>query len=90
MKVDPPLFPQSLGQTPTTARPSADATEARKAFAALLSAANQRSSLPRAPSAEIPPARPNSAANSTPSVKAEEPATQAGLARPGRVIDIRV
>ena len=90
MKVDPPLFPQSLGQTPTPARPSADATEARKAFAALLSAANQRSSLPRAPTAETPPAPPNSAANSTPSIKAEEPATQAGLARPGRVIDIRV
>ena len=90
MKVDPPLFPQSLGQTSTPARPSADATEARKAFAALLSAANQRSSLPRAPSAETPPAQPNSATNSTPSLKAEEPATQAGLARPGRVIDIRV
>jgi len=90
MKVDPPLFSQSLGQTPAPTRPSADATEARKAFAALLSAANQRSSLPRAPSAETPPARPNSATNSTPSLKAEEPATQAGLARPGRVIDIRV
>lgn len=90
MKVDPPLFPQSLGQPPAPTRPSADATEARKAFAALLSAANQRSNLPRALSAEIPPARPNSASNSTPSVKAEEPATQAGLARPGRVIDIRV
>ena len=86
MKVDPPLFPQSLGQTPTPARPSADATEARKAFAALLSAANQRSSLPRAPSADAAPTRPNS----TPSVKAEEPATPTGLARPGRVIDIRV
>ncbi|MEY3233955.1 hypothetical protein [Aquidulcibacter sp.] len=90
MKVDPPLFPQSLGQTPTPARPSTDATEARKAFAALLSAANQRSNLPGAPSAETPSARPNSAANSTSSLKAEEPATQAGLARPGRVIDIRV
>jgi hypothetical protein len=30
MKVDPPLFPQSLGQTSAPARPSADATEARK------------------------------------------------------------
>jgi len=90
MKVDPPLFPQSLGQTPALARPSADATEARKAFAALLSAANQRSSLPRAPSADAGAARPNSAANSTASSKADEPAPQTGLARPGRVIDIRV
>jgi len=61
MKVDPPLFPQSLGQTPAAARPSAEATEARKAFAALLSAANQRSSLPRAPTIDTPPARPASA-----------------------------
>lgn len=90
MKVDPPLFPQSLGQTPAPARPSADTTEARKAFAALLSAANQRSSLPRAPSADTPPAQPNSATNSALSVKAEESATLTGLARPGRVIDIRV
>jgi len=90
MKVDPPLFPQSFGQTSAPARPSADATEARKAFAALVSAANQRSSLPRAPSAETPPARPNFAANSVPSAKAEEPASHTGLARPGRVIDIRV
>ncbi|MFY7761647.1 hypothetical protein [Aquidulcibacter sp.] len=90
MKVDPPLFPQSLGQTPAAARPSAEATEARKAFAALLSAANQRSSLPRTPTTDTPPARPASAMNSTPSVKAEEPAPQNGLARPGRVIDIRV
>lgn len=90
MKVDPPLFPQTLGQTPAPARPSADATEARKAFAALLSAANQRSSLPRAPSADTPPERSVSGANSAPSAKAEEPAAQTGLARPGRVIDIRV
>jgi hypothetical protein len=55
-----------------------------------LSAANQRSSLPRAPSADTPPAQPNSATNSAPSVKAEESATLTGLARPGRVIDIRV
>jgi hypothetical protein len=90
MKVDPPIFTQSLAQTPAPARASADATEARKAFAALLSAANQRSSLPRGPAADVLPARPLSTSNATPSVKAEEPAPQSGIARPGRVIDIRV
>jgi hypothetical protein len=90
MKVDPPIFTQSLGQTPAPARASAEATEARKAFAALLSAANQRSSLTRGPAADAPQARPFPTANSTPTVKADEPAPQSGLARPGRVIDIRV
>lgn len=90
MKVDPPIFTQSLGQTPAPARASAEATEARKAFAALLSAANQRSSQARGPAADALQARLLPTANSTPSVKAEEPAPQGGLARPGRVIDIRV
>lgn len=90
MKVDPPIFTQSLGQTPAPERASADATEARKAFAALLSAANQRSSLPRGLAADALQARAFPTANSTPSPKAEEPAHGSVIARPGRVIDIRV
>ena len=90
MKVDPPLFPQSLGQSPAPVRPSADTSESIKAFAALLSAANQRSSQPRNLAADTAPSRPVPATNSAPSVKADEPVAQNGLARPGRVIDIRV
>lgn len=90
MKVDPPIFTQSLAQSAAPVRPSQDASEARRAFAALLSAANQRSTLPREPATDSAPARSTNGANAAPSVKAEEAAPTSGLARPGRVIDIRV
>ncbi len=90
MKVDPPLFPPTLGQPSNAARPSAEASEARKAFAALLSAANQRSTLPRDLATTNSAERPVSVSNSTPSNRAEETSATSSLARPGRVIDIRV
>jgi hypothetical protein len=77
MKIDPPLF-QPTGRALPTA-PVDQASEARRAFAALLASARQT-----APPAPAQPAQDTP----RPTTISQDPQTP--LQRPGRVLDIRV
>lgn len=86
MKINPNLLPLNAG----SARPNGEISEARRAFEAMMSAGAARTR--SAPS--LIPAQANSTSNTTKmsdAIVAKQPDTTfAPIARPGRVLDIKV
>lgn len=81
MKITPALFTQT---TPAV-RPAREASQARMAFEAMLSAGASRTVLTRDPENKVPAQTSSSTGEVTNNDSAEAP-----FQRPGRVLDIRV
>lgn len=93
MKVDSPFFNQPVSPSAGAVRPAAEQSEARKAFAALLTATAQRGSVPQpraSQQGQVQERVVDSRSGPSAPTQGGEPATPAALARPGRVLDIRV